>query len=99
MRLFLTDFTPLTRLATTPARLRISAEFTKPLNWTTSLKVSTGTSMVKDPVCGMQVDEKKAGATSAYKGTMYHFCCPACKATFDTIPEKFTGKGATHAGQ
>jgi Cu+-exporting ATPase len=58
-----------------------------------------GTSMVKDPVCGMQVDEKKAGATSAYKGTTYHFCCPACKATFDTTPEKFTGKGATHAGQ
>ena len=55
--------------------------------------------MVKDLVCGMQVDEKKAGATSAYKGTTYHFCCPACKATFDTTPEKFTGKGTTHPGK
>jgi len=55
--------------------------------------------MVKDLVCGMQVDEKKAGATSAYKGTTYHFCSPACKTKFDTTPEKFTGKGATHAGK
>ena len=55
--------------------------------------------MVKDPVCGMQVDEKKAGATSAHKGTTYHFCSPACKTKFDTTPEKFTGKGATPAGK
>jgi len=55
--------------------------------------------MVKDLVCGMQVDEKKAGTTSAYKGTTYHFCSPACKTTFDKTPEKFTGKGTTPAGK
>ena len=55
--------------------------------------------MVKDPVCGMQVDEKKVGATSAHKGTTYHFCSPACKTKFDTTPEKFTGKGAPPAGK
>ena len=55
--------------------------------------------MVKDPVCGMQVDEKKAGATSAYKGTTYHFCAPACKTKFDATPEKFTGKGVPPAGK
>ena len=48
--------------------------------------------MAKDPVCGMQVDEKKAAATSSYKGTTYHFCAPACKATFDKAPEKYTSK-------
>jgi YHS domain-containing protein len=55
--------------------------------------------MRKDPVCGMQVDEKKAGATAAYKGTTYHFCSPACKTKFDATPEKFTGKGAPPPGK
>src|SRR3990170_1317845 len=41
MRLFLTDFTPLTPLATSTARLTACGEFTKPLNWTTPLNVST----------------------------------------------------------
>ena len=27
--------------------------------------------MAKDPVCGMDVDEKKAAATSEYKGKTY----------------------------
>jgi YHS domain-containing protein len=48
--------------------------------------------MAKDPVCGMQVDEKKAAATSSYMGTTYYFCAPACKTTFDKTPEKFTSK-------
>ena len=37
--------------------------------------------MAKDPVCGMEVDEKKAGATSVPQGTTYYFCAKACKAT------------------
>ncbi len=48
--------------------------------------------MAKDPVCGMQVDEKKAAATSVYKGSTYYFCAPGCKKTFDAAPEKFLGK-------
>ena len=54
--------------------------------------------MVKDCVCGMQVDEKKPGATSVYKGTTYFFCGPACKQTFEKSPEKYTGKssGSSH---
>jgi len=30
--------------------------------------------MAKDTVCGMDVDEKKADATSEYKGKTYYFC-------------------------
>ncbi len=45
--------------------------------------------MAKDPVCGMQVDEKKVAATSNYKGKTYYFCSAACKATFEKNPEKF----------
>ena len=39
--------------------------------------------MTKDPVCGMQVDEKKAPATSAYRGEHYAFCGQQCKDKFD----------------
>jgi Cu+-exporting ATPase len=46
----------------------------------------------KDPVCNMNVDEKKAAATSIYKGTTYYFCAKGCKDKFDKDPEKFTTK-------
>ncbi len=48
--------------------------------------------MAKDPVCGMDVDEKKAGARSEYKGQTYYFCSPGCKQTFDKDPERYAGK-------
>jgi len=49
--------------------------------------------MAKDPVCGMEVDEKKAAATSKYKGVTYYFCALGCKRAFDSDPEKYL-KGA-----
>lgn len=55
--------------------------------------------MAKDPVCGMQVDEKKAAATSVYKGTTYYFCATACRTTFEKNPERFTGSGKTPIGR
>lgn len=45
--------------------------------------------MVKDPVCGMQVDEKKVTQKSMYKGKVYYFCSATCKKEFDKQPEKF----------
>ncbi len=45
--------------------------------------------MAKDPVCGMEVDEKKATVTSDYRGKTYHFCSAGCKAAFDKDPEKY----------
>ena len=45
--------------------------------------------MAKDPVCGMEVDEKKAAATAAYKGHTYYFCAAACKRAFEKDPEKY----------
>jgi Cu+-exporting ATPase len=46
----------------------------------------------KDPVCGMMVEEKKAAATSEYKGKTYYFCAKGCKVAFDKDPEKYIGK-------
>lgn len=44
--------------------------------------------MAKDPVCGMEVDEKKA-AKAEYRGKTYYFCNPACKWAFENNPKKF----------
>ena len=50
--------------------------------------------MAKDPVCGMDVDEKTAAAESEYKGQTYYFCSPGCKRAFDQDPEKYLGTSA-----
>jgi Cu+-exporting ATPase len=48
-----------------------------------------GERMAIDPVCKMQVEEKKAAATSEYKGKKYYFCSVGCKKAFDENPEKY----------
>ncbi|MFW6102164.1 MAG: YHS domain-containing protein [Chloroflexota bacterium] len=45
--------------------------------------------MAKDPVCGMQVDKKKEGGTSEYKGKTYYFCALGCKKAFDENPDRY----------
>ncbi|MBE0410647.1 MAG: YHS domain-containing protein [Anaerolineales bacterium] len=54
--------------------------------------------MAIDPVCGMEVDEKSAAATSEYNGQTYYFCAPGCKSVFDKDPEKYLGQGEDHSG-
>ena len=46
--------------------------------------------MTKDPVCGMEVEGKKA-PTSTYEGKQYAFCGTECKKQFDKNPEKYAG--------
>lgn len=45
--------------------------------------------VAKDPVCGMEVDEKKAAGKSEHMGKTYYFCAPGCKKVFDENPEKY----------
>jgi len=45
--------------------------------------------MAKDPVCGMEVDDKSSAVKSKVDGTVFYFCCPNCKARFDKDPSKF----------
>ncbi len=43
----------------------------------------------RDPICGMEVDEKRAAAAgrmSEYEGTTYYFCADDCKKRFDADP-------------
>jgi YHS domain-containing protein len=51
--------------------------------------------MVKDPICGMMVDEKKAKFKSDYNGKTFYFCAASCKATFDKAPTKYAGNVGT----
>jgi Cu+-exporting ATPase len=45
--------------------------------------------MAKDPVCGMNVDEKTAAATVVHKGTTHYFCSAGCKAKFEKAPAQY----------
>ncbi|GAB3069369.1 heavy metal translocating P-type ATPase [Pedococcus soli] len=44
------------------------------------------TSLVKDPVCGMDVDPATSEHRSELDGRTHHFCSPGCKAKFDADP-------------
>lgn len=46
--------------------------------------------MAKDPVCGMDVDEKTAQWKSEDKDSAYYFCSERCKRVFDKQPDRFT---------
>jgi len=54
-----------------------------------------GKSMTKDPVCGMQVDEKTA-AKSEYDGQTYYFCSNSCKSDFDSNPARYIRAASEH---
>jgi Cu+-exporting ATPase len=47
--------------------------------------------MAKDPVCGMNVDEKKAAATAVHGGKTYYFCSKGCKEDFAEDPASYLG--------
>ncbi len=46
--------------------------------------------MAIDPICGMDVDEKKAAGSSTHNRKTYYFCSEACKKAFDENPAKHT---------
>lgn len=53
---------------------------------------------VKDPVCGMDVTQETAAASSEYQGKTFYFCSPGCKKTFDANPGKYAGASGATAG-
>lgn len=48
--------------------------------------------LVRDPVCGTEVDAARTVELSVFRGEVYHFCCQGCHATFDQNPEKYAFK-------
>lgn len=47
------------------------------------------TKMVKDLVCGMEVNEKAAGYSMIYEGEMFYFCSEGCRAEFRRRPQDY----------
>lgn len=47
---------------------------------------------VRDPVCGMMIDDSSAAASSEYDGERYYFCSQECKTKFDRNPKQYTGR-------
>ena len=45
--------------------------------------------MVKDPVCGMDIDPQDAVATREHMGRTFHFCSANCVAKFDADPHRY----------
>lgn len=42
--------------------------------------------MVKDPVCGMQIEEADAVGSVEHEGTTFYFCSEDCKSEFEADP-------------
>jgi len=49
-------------------------------------KVEKGT---KDPVCGMQVEEKATKHKMEFRGKTYYFCSSECESAFKENPERY----------
>jgi len=45
--------------------------------------------LAKDPVCGMQVEEKRAKHKTVYEGKTYYFYASSCKVEFEKNPKKY----------
>lgn len=45
--------------------------------------------MVKDPVCGMDIEEKDAAAVRQIKGRSVYFCSDTCVAKYDADPGRY----------
>src|SRR5215831_13926599 len=54
--------------------------------------------IVKDPVCNMDVDPATARGSTEYKGQTYYFCSPGCVTRFNADPEKYLAPRLPAAG-
>ncbi len=53
---------------------------------------------VKDPVCGMKLDERQIKESLVYNGRKYYFCSIGCRAEFQRHPDDYV-KGAQTEGE
>ncbi|MBI2970222.1 MAG: heavy metal translocating P-type ATPase [Gammaproteobacteria bacterium] len=54
--------------------------------------------MAIDPVCGMQVAEKRSAGSSVYEHTSYYFCSTGCRNKFEADPATFVARSSAHSG-
>lgn len=54
-----------------------------------TISTKAGRTLVKDPVCNMDVDPTRAAGSAEYKGHTYYFCSQGCVKRFNADPEKY----------
>lgn len=47
--------------------------------------------MMRDPVCGLEVDPSEAPAKETFEGRTYFFCTENCRRKFVEAPERYIG--------
>ena len=47
---------------------------------------------VKDPVCGMTIEQEDAAASVQHQGKTYYFCSVGCRDAFTKRPDEFLKK-------
>ena len=52
----------------------------------------SSTTIVKDPVCGMEIEIVAAAGHTEHSGQTYYFCGFKCKEKFDHSPAQFLTK-------
>ncbi len=45
--------------------------------------------VVRDPGCGMEINEENASERSVYQGEVFYFCSDGCRNRFDEDPGRF----------
>ena len=53
--------------------------------------------MVKDPVCGMEIEQQDAAASREHMGRTFYFCSANCVAKFDADPHRYAQAALTAA--
>ncbi|MBI3014212.1 MAG: YHS domain-containing protein [Candidatus Tectomicrobia bacterium] len=64
-----------------------------------TVALSGGWKMVRDPVCGMEVEEEKAHAWREHAGRTFFFCSAKCEAAFAVDPGRYAGEPAAQRGR
>src|SRR5438445_3430332 len=61
-------------------------------------KTNPKKTIVKDPVCNMDVDPANARGSTEYEGQTYYFCSPGCVTRFNADPKKYLAPRPLSAG-
>ena len=67
----------------------------KPVNVTIQPQAPAVASMVRDVVCGMEIDPSLTRFSSPYQGTIHWFCSLKCQQQFEAQPDRFRHRAAT----
>ena len=55
--------------------------------------------VVRDPVCGMELNEENAAERSEHMGQIFYFCSDQCRNKFDENPGRYMREADTVIGE